>query len=127
MHTDFTVPLLSGAITAGADYYMTHKGAHIEALKVGGIQAISVLGSNMLLGSFINNIAPSLGPLAGYAGDLVAALVFSSINCFVFNKGAFSIETFAMDALYSFLSIEIARGIEAPLKPYLPKFITGSV
>lgn len=116
---DLVLPLLSGLLLGLWErFYDMEKG--YKSLKIGFQQAFSVLSAEFIVGSF-PAISTYSELLEEYSVDIFSSLLFGAIEWFLYKERGF--KAMSMNAIFSFLSLQIAKYIEDPIRPYLPHMI----
>lgn len=123
---NFTLPILSGAITTGYSYVMKDEKNFMDSSKLGLTQAGAIIAADFTYAMLNPMIPVQLKAIDSYINDSLAAALFALANRFILGAPK-SINQFFKDMVKSFLSLQVAKGLEAPIVQLgiIPKFITG--
>lgn len=116
---DLVLPLLSGLLIGIWEHFYDGESVYKSA-KIGFQQAFAVLASEFIIGAL-----PAMGEysqlIEEYSVDIAAALIYGLIEWYFYKERGFKV--FSMNAIFSFLSIQIAKYIEGPVMPFIPGMI----
>lgn len=116
---DLVLPLLSGLLMGTFDHFYEGVGA-MKSFKIGLEQAISYLAAEFLIG-FLPAMSEFSGLLEEYSVDIISSALFGVMEMY-FHKEK-GLKKFTSSAFYSFFAVQLAKYLEAPIRPYLPSLI----
>ena len=116
---DLILPLLSGLLLGVFDRFYEGD-SYYKSFKIGFEQAVSYLAAEFFIG-FLPAMSEFGGLIEEYSVDILSAVLFGFMEMYFYKERG--IKKFTANAMYSFFSVQLAKYLEAPLQPYIPKMI----
>lgn len=116
---DLVLPLLSGLLIGVFEHFYDGE-SYYRSMKIGFEQAISYLAAEFVIG-FLPAMSEFGSLIEEYSVDIISSALFGVMEMY-FHKEK-GLKKFTMSAFYSFFAVQLAKYIEAPLNPYIPKMI----